>query len=174
LEDSSQRALSLLDEHGPRLHRLLTRITLREDAAEDLLQELFLRLTRGAALARAVDPLAYAVRTATRLAFDWRRSERRRRDRAPLLVEPKSDDALPLPCERREELEALLDAISRLPSASRELIVLHYLEGQPYEQLAASLRTTPHRCRALCHKALARLRALTRTAATSTRQPDEP
>ena len=39
-------ALSLLEAEGPRLYALLARITLREDVAEDLMQELFLKLNR--------------------------------------------------------------------------------------------------------------------------------
>ena len=41
MNEAANHVLSLLAEHGPRLHALLVRITLREDAAEDLMQDLF-------------------------------------------------------------------------------------------------------------------------------------
>ncbi len=52
LSKTTNQVLSLLDEQGPRLYALLVRITLREDVAEDLMQELFLRLSRRDALLR--------------------------------------------------------------------------------------------------------------------------
>ena len=65
--------LGLLDASGPRLFRLLKRLTLREDVAEVLMQELFLALSRSPAFHRAKDPAAYAYRSAMHLAFAWRR-----------------------------------------------------------------------------------------------------
>ena len=58
------RLLALLQARGPALHALLTRLTLRADVAEDLMQELFLRLRRSAAFPRAGDPGGHATRAA--------------------------------------------------------------------------------------------------------------
>jgi DNA-directed RNA polymerase specialized sigma24 family protein len=44
VRDDAKLLLKLLDEHGPKLDALLTRLTLRSDLAEDLLQDLFLKL----------------------------------------------------------------------------------------------------------------------------------
>ena len=78
MKDRTDDLLRLLDAEGPRLHALLIRVTLREDVAEDLMQELFLKLNRSKAFDRAVDPVAYAGRTAVNLAFDWRHRQKRR------------------------------------------------------------------------------------------------
>ena len=66
--------LELLQRSGARLHALLVRVTLREDVAEDLLQELFLRLDASAGFYEASSREAYAQTAAIRLAFDWRRA----------------------------------------------------------------------------------------------------
>ena len=50
LGDDGKRLLTLLETTGRRLHVLLVRLTQREDVAEDLMQELFLKLTGGAAI----------------------------------------------------------------------------------------------------------------------------
>ena len=55
--------LDLLDANGPYLFRLLHRVTLCEDAAEDLLQELFLKLPASDGFRSATNRLAYAYRT---------------------------------------------------------------------------------------------------------------
>jgi hypothetical protein len=52
----------LLETDCRRLHRLLIRLTLLADAANDLLQELFLRLRSSTGFRNATDPAAFAVR----------------------------------------------------------------------------------------------------------------
>ncbi|MCA9234020.1 MAG: RNA polymerase sigma factor [Planctomycetales bacterium] len=157
MNDDAQLVLSLLAEQGSRLQALLLRITLREDVAEDLLQELFLRLSRGSALRRARDPVGYAVTTATRLAFDWRRSQRRRRDAAPLVQEPV---ATPVACDLqdRQQLQWVLIAIDQLPRRQRDAVVMRYLEERPYEEIAAALGASVHHARAICYRGIVRLR----------------
>jgi hypothetical protein len=51
--------LSILDRHGAELHALFCRLTLRADAAEDLLQDLFLKLRSSAGFARADNRKGY-------------------------------------------------------------------------------------------------------------------
>jgi RNA polymerase sigma factor (sigma-70 family) len=163
LDDASQQALALLEEHGPRLHALLFRVTLREDVAEDLLQDLFVRLSRRPLNSRAREPLAYAVAAATRLAFDWRRSQRRRHDVASLHCDvPDESPPIDRKLDEREDLQSVLDAIDRLPASLRTVVVMRYLENRSYDEIAALLGKPPHHVRAVCHKAIVRLRTLTR------------
>jgi RNA polymerase sigma factor (sigma-70 family) len=167
LNEAANHVLALLAEEGPRLHALLVRITLRQDVAEDLMQDLFLRLSRSHTLSRAVDPVGYAVRAATRLAFDWRRSQRRRRETTAIGNEPASiDQQKPCRLEQREDLQAVLDAIQRLSTVCRDIVVMRYLEGRPYEEIAAAVGKTVHQTRALCYKSIVRLRAMTGDAKT--------
>jgi len=44
LRDRQKELLELLDKSGANLYALLTRLTLREDIAEELMQELFIKL----------------------------------------------------------------------------------------------------------------------------------
>jgi len=156
-------ARSLLETHGARLHALLFRLTLRHDAAEDLLHDLFCKLAQSERFAQAADPLAYAVRMATNLAFDHRRS-RKRRETSELIDDPAAaSETSPLAdLVRREELEAMLEAVGRLEPARRELIVLRHLQRLSYEEIARQIGKTPHQTRALAHKALDKLRTLLR------------
>ena len=77
MHEATDRLLKLLAEHGGRLHLLLVRLTLREDVAEDLLQDLFLRLCRSDGMLGATRPEKYLFRTAINLAFEWRRKNRK-------------------------------------------------------------------------------------------------
>ncbi len=71
--------LVFLEEQGARLHALLVRLTLRTDVADDLMQDLFCKLSHDARWLAARNPTAYAVRMATNLAFDHRRAQARLR-----------------------------------------------------------------------------------------------
>lgn len=149
--------LRVLDQHGPRLFLLLKRVTLADDAAEDLLQELFLRLRDSPGFAGADDPPAYASRTALRLAFDWRR--KRKRSHCPLEIDP-TGDGRPVwtIASDREEAERVLDALACLPRPGRDIVAWRFLDGESYEVIASRLQKTPHQVRALCRKAILRLR----------------
>jgi RNA polymerase sigma factor (sigma-70 family) len=155
--DSTACLLQLLETDGRRLHRLLTRLTLRADAADDLLQELFLRLRSSASFRNATDPAAFAVRTAVNLAFDWRRKRRRRREVGKVPDQATSPDPLTKLVER-EELDQVLIALTELPESVRLCLVLRHLEQLDPNEVARLLGRTAHQVRALCAKGVARLR----------------
>jgi len=162
VSDRQTELLELLETSGARLHALLTRLTLREDVAEELMQELFLKLN-GAKDPGGIDCwYAYARRTAINLAFDWRRRQKTRRT-CPLdeLPERASDDGEPLGrLIQSEELEEVLAAIHRLAGASREAFVMRYIEQNSYEEIADQLGRTVHQAHGLCHKAMSALRGM--------------
>lgn len=151
--------LELLETAGPRLHALLVRLTLREDVAEDLLQDLFLRLNASEGFLKAADPTAFAFRSAIHLAFDWRRSKNRRASPAPLDIEPAATAPSPLGAMvQREELEQVLEAAQDLSEGAREAFVLHYIQQESYEAIAAATGRTPQQVRGLAYKAVVGIR----------------
>jgi RNA polymerase sigma factor (sigma-70 family) len=155
--DSTAGLLQLLETEGRRLHRLLTRLTLRADAADDLLQDLFLRLRSSAGFRNATDPAAFAVRAAVNLAFDWRRKRRRRHEVGQVPDVAASSDPLAKLVER-EELDQVLIALTKLPERVRLCLVLRHLEQLDTNEVSRLLGRTPHQVRALCAKGVARLR----------------
>lgn len=159
MDDSTEKVLALLADHGEQLHLLLVRLTLREDVAEDLMQETFLKLARGNRIAHVRNPLAYAVRTATNLAFDWRRARKRMAPTEPAEEGLQAPDRSPSSeLIASEEFERVLRALESLPRSDRDLIAARYLHGQDYSTMARERGRTPDQVRALCHKALRRLR----------------
>jgi RNA polymerase sigma factor (sigma-70 family) len=169
-----RRALSLLlDAQGDRLYATIARLTLRTDAATDLFQELFVRLSRHPGFGDADDPTSYAFRTAINLAMEWRR-RRRAITAIPLesAAEVAAIEIAPLQrMIRSEEHERLLDALSELNQASQRLFILRFVEEQPYALIAKEFKTTPHRARGLCHAAMRQLRQ--RIAALDDARPAE-
>jgi RNA polymerase sigma factor (sigma-70 family) len=161
LKRTADDITALLDEHGGRLFALLYRLTLRSDVAEDLLQELFCRLSQSTGFQRAENPAAFAYRTATNLAFDWRRQRKRNPATDRVDDDFVAPDASPLAdLVQREDLELTLNALGELPAAGREILVLRYLQQQSYESIAMQLGKTTHQVRAIAFKAIKRLREL--------------
>ncbi len=159
--------LELLDRHGVELHALFTRLTLRAGVAEDLLQELFLKLRQAGGFVHATDRKAYLFRTAIHLACDWRRT---RRQTEPLRTEPPQTVESPL--DRlidAEELEQVLDALPFLSELNQQTLVLRFLQQQDYEEIARQIGKTEHQVRALCSRALSQLRAILQPA----REPEK-
>jgi RNA polymerase sigma-70 factor (ECF subfamily) len=150
--------LIILEKHGAELLALFTRLTLRAGVAEDLLQELFLKLRSAPGFATAENRKAYAFRTALHLAVDWQRAHRQTE---PLRNEPATGLESPLDqLVDAEELAQVLDALPQLSELGRQVVVMHYLQHQDYAEIAELLGKTEHQVRGLCYKALAQLRTI--------------
>jgi RNA polymerase sigma factor (sigma-70 family) len=158
LIERQKKILQLLDASGSSLHRLLGRLTRRQDVVGDLLQELFLRLWNSKAFDNAQDPSAYAYRAAINLAFEWRRQQQTllqaleqncRATDNPSVLEKMIQD---------EELQQVLNATSRLNDLARDVVVMRYIEQDSYEKIADWLGKKPQHIRSVCAKAMAQLR----------------
>jgi len=159
LKNRQKELLELLDRSGASLFALLTRLTLREDVAEELMQELFIKLTKTGRFNRVKSWNAYAHRAAINLALDWRR--RQKPAPVPLddIREPASNQNSALSeLVRMEELQETLNAVGRLNGLSREALVMRYIQEESYEHIAEQLGKTPHHVRAICSRALNHLR----------------
>ena len=170
MQTRTDKLLALLDKHGPGLHALLTRITLQRDAAEDLMQDLFIRLNNSDKLDTVDNLPAYARTVAINLAFDWRRKKKLRNhvntDDAPELT---TEDAAPLERMMQDErLKGIMAATERLNKLHRQVFIMRYVEQQSFEQIAQETGKTPHHVRALCSRAMARVRQLCSKTLTTT------
>jgi RNA polymerase sigma-70 factor (ECF subfamily) len=140
---------------------MLTRLTLDSHAAEDLMQDLFVKLAKAPAFKSAENPAAYVRQAAIHMALDWRRT--RARQAAATAAAPQTaaaDQAPPAPtaAAQQEEWARVLDASTELPGLTREAFVLHYVEQKSFVEVAQQMGKTPHQVRALCHKAIEHLR----------------
>ncbi len=92
---------------------------------------------------------------------NWARSKRRRQARsvplAPAILEQSAIAIAPAPTEH---LEALRQAIQRLPTAQREVVLMHYLEETSVIAVAALLSVTPKTVEGRLYQARLTLRRL--------------
>jgi len=122
LAPTSDDVLTLLNTHGKRLYALIYRLTLNHDVADDLMQDLFINLSQRSGFADASDPLGYALRSATHLAFDWRRKQIRMPVTQALLddiVAGNEDHRIAILKQEQSEQLLSLDAWGRHPPVER-------------------------------------------------------
>ena len=151
--------LELLDKSGAKLYALLTKLTLREDIAEELMQELFIKLSHSRGPKKIANWEAYARKAAINLAFDFRRKQKHTTLPLKNTNVPASNDNSPLgKLIQTEEFQETLNAIDKLNKASREAIVMRYIQQESYETIAEQLGKSSHQVRALCSRAINHLR----------------
>lgn len=134
--------LALLRARWSYLRAQVSKATRRDDA-EDLLHDAWVRMAERAA---AVDNAeAFLVRSAANGGWDAYRRERREPDSGVLTehqVAAVRDD-FPLQDEAliaRHRLERLLAGIDQLSPRTREVFLLHRLDGRKHREIAAELR----------------------------------
>ncbi len=138
-------------DHREGVFRYLRRIVGESDAARDLTQEVFLRVSR-AGLPEASDGgrRAWVFRIARNLALNHVRDGRRR---------PTADVTPDRATPGTQELGvALRHAIDDLPPLERDLFLLREVVGLRYDEMAEACDVTIETVRARLHQARAALR----------------
>jgi len=130
----------LFEEHQGRIFRAAFRILGNTTDAEDILQQVFLRVVRQEVPADQVGNIdAYLYRSAINAALDLARS-RWRRSSVPLAA--AADHASASSTEPYEIRNWLRQALTVLSERQAEIFVLRYLEGYENREIAEMLATS--------------------------------
>lgn len=152
---------ALYDAYRPRLYSFLVRLARRQDLAEDLLQETWLRLARAAIdLPEDTRIGAWLFTVARNLFVSYRRWALLDVDRLQeLSLWPRSEpDASPFDAASAGELERNLErALALLPLADREVLLLVGVERMEPSEAAEVLGIRPEALRKRLSRARARL-----------------
>lgn len=138
----------LVRTHTRRVYSICLRFTSREQEAQDLTQEVFLRVFRTVKSFRAGEGsfTVWLTRLTRNLLIDnYRRTKSERvtdsiEDQLPMLeektaIEARTDSML----AGREASEVLQGALAKLSPELRETVILRDLEGMEYREIAGSL-----------------------------------
>lgn len=135
----------LFQRHYDRVYGILFRLVGTRPEAEDLAQEVFLRLYRQRfSPRRAHNVDAWLYRVATNIGYNALRSRQRRWRRDTILL-PDPTDAEPAPAEAAAQAEtraAVRAALARLPQRDVQLLLLRQM-GFSYAELAEACGVAP-------------------------------
>lgn len=160
---------AIIDRYADRLYGYFYRMTASRHDAEDLLQELFVRLVRAVGSYQHEGRFdAWLFRMAANLARDRARQIGRSRragfgpsgsrsealDRQPARDNP--DPAARM--ERIEQIDQLQQALNELPVAEREVLTLRHFSQLSFRQIAEMMGTPLGTALARGHRGLERLR----------------
>lgn len=124
-----------------KLLKLVTRRTRRRSDAEDLLHSAYIRLEQYRSGHVVDNPSAFLLRTATNIAIDSRRHERRWLPCDDNQYVQRPDDA-PLQDEvlaARARLVRVKEGLARLTPRTREIFLMHRLQNMKYREIAVHL-----------------------------------
>lgn len=154
----------LVERYAPRLRYFLRKLLGDGHAAEDALQDVWLDVVR--AIPRLADAgafAAWAYRIARDRAFRRLRRRRGRPADAPLDGEALADESAGEEAFAAERAEAIHAALDGLSPEHREVLVLRFLEGMSYDDIArasgcplGTVRSRLHHAKRALRRALGR------------------
>ncbi|HEY3442134.1 MAG TPA: sigma-70 family RNA polymerase sigma factor [Paludibaculum sp.] len=160
---------ALLDRHRNSVVHFLYRMVLNQAIAEELAQEVFLRVYRSRA---KYEPSAkfttWLFRISANLAFNWLRDEKNERfqeslqdEDAPSSTRRLFDHQPSVECVlvHRVKLNEVREAITRLPPKQRAAVLMHKYEEMEYSQIARVLGCSESAVKSLLFRAYESLRA---------------
>jgi RNA polymerase sigma factor (sigma-70 family) len=157
--DAEELVVSLFLSEGRSLVRLARLFVDDRDAAEDLVQEAFLRLARHAGRIDTVERApAYLRSIVLNLARDHNRRglvSLRHHAAAGRQVDVDVDSSDQL--VRTEEHQRVLDAVRRLPTRQRDCITLRYFEELSIDRIASMLEVSVNSVKTHLRRAMATL-----------------
>jgi RNA polymerase sigma-70 factor, ECF subfamily len=147
-------ASALIEWLSPRFYRFFASQMGSRSDADDMLQELWLRIHRARHTYRAGEPfLPWAYAIAHRVRIDDYRRRRR-------LAREIGADKLPEPAVRQKEQNkaAFDELLAQLPESQREVLTLLKVEGLSVEEVALATASTVGAVKQKAHRAYERLR----------------
>jgi RNA polymerase sigma-70 factor (ECF subfamily) len=156
-----EEAFRMLVQRHARVVTALVRSVLGREGVDDVTQETFLRVyeARERYVPGRAPFRAWLLKIARNLALNTRRG-RALRSAEPLEEDPAGSDLGPAgELELRLDLEAVSEAVSRLPAGEREVIALRFQEGLSYEEIGAVTGSSAVALKQKTWRALERLRA---------------
>lgn len=156
-------AASFLD-YDRQLHRYLARRMPRAQDAEDLAQEVYLRLLRVDSTKCVRKPLAYIYGIASHVVADYRSDTRHEHALLADNDDEAREDGPRTPVDDlidRLNLQQQLErALTQLPRTQAEVLVAHKHRGLSYEEVAAELGLSIHTVEKYVTQAKAKIRTM--------------
>jgi RNA polymerase sigma factor (sigma-70 family) len=150
---------ALARQYGRTVLRAAWRVLGSRAAAEDVQQQLFLRLLESPPR-EVTSWAAYLIASSTRLAIDHLRRQRRWRLLAPLWREEIADDSPAEDAERQQASRFLRSALARLKPRDAACFVMRHLHGLSPVEIGRELGISENHVSVSVHRARQALEAM--------------
>lgn len=144
-----------------KLYGIIIRILGRPDLADEILQEVYIRVWQRAGEfdPASGSPITWMVSIARNRALDeTKRKTMRSLEECPEVLEIPGEDNPSLNHERNDELRRLLDCLDRLEPDRRQIVLLAYDYGMTREEIANRVGRPVGTVKTLLRRSLARLK----------------
>ena len=159
VSEATDDVAALARQYGPTVFRAAWRVLGTRQAAEDVQQQVFLRLLESPP--RNVESWpAYLTTVGTRLAIDHLRRQRRWRLLAPLWKSDEPEDSPTEDAERAEASRFMRAALARLNPRDASCFVLRHLHGHAPAAIGAALGISENHVSVSIHRARKALEAM--------------
>ena len=134
-----------VQSHEPALRAYLSRRFASVPDHDDLIQETYSRAIRAWKAGRITHARGFLFAAARNIAIDLVRRGHRRETmpEATLLTLEDGQPAVQEQLDQSERLDALVEAVDTLPPRCREVMMLRYLDGLSYREIADRLSLSP-------------------------------
>ena len=154
-----QQASLLFERYHKRIFSFLARMAMDQDLAEDLTQNVFLRMIKYRGSYKAGLKFQSWIYQMARNIFSDHYQANKNRYSNFVNVEKMSDRIEDLGNEDQEQREQLLQrSLALLDTDQRELLVLTRFQHMKYEEVATLMETTVANIKVKVHRAIAKLR----------------
>lgn len=154
-----QQATMLFDRYHKRIYNFLARMAMDRDLAEDLTQNVFLRILKYRTSYREGAKFQSWIYQVARNVFSDHYQANKNKFSDFVDVEKVEDHMADNETEDMDEKEKILHrSLARLSEEQRELLVLTRFQHMKYEEVAAIMDTTVANIKVKVHRAILKLR----------------
>ena len=155
---------TLFERHNRSVYQFVRQMTRHSEQAEDLVQDIFLKILRKAGSYRRQGSFkAWMFNIARNMTLDHLRKAKRRDDLVPVATSIDADPvdyrSAEVAAASSERMNALATALANLPTAIQEVIWLGRFEFDNYEELGQALGCKAATARVRMHRAMQQLNA---------------
>lgn len=157
---------SVFENYAAELHRFLLRRLRRPEDAEDLAQEVFMRLSRIDDSEFVQKPRAYLFGIASHVVFEFRMRGRSKEwitfdsEAVEQLAEHPAELAPDLLADRLDQQKQLKAALLKLPRIHLAVFLLHKRDGYSYEEIGEQLKISARKIETYIAQARTMLRKM--------------
>jgi RNA polymerase sigma-70 factor (ECF subfamily) len=162
VDGNADAFVELYDIHVDRIYRHIYYRVGNTNDAEDLTQQVFIKAWQAIRRYRkkSVPFVAWLMTISRNLMIDFYRAHKEKvslNDESRTISHETRPEHL---AEVESEYQQLIENISRLPEEQRRVIIMRFIDGSSYEEIAANMNKSKGAIRVILHRGLKKMRAL--------------